>query len=65
MEVSVVKNDVKLNVITENLALPEVHTGKIPEEEQEEAQEVPLSGQSHIRFETVAVPEIDFSGHAR
>jgi len=56
------EKSVTLSVETENLAVPEVHTGKVPEEAEEA--EKPKAKKHHwnIQYEVVAIPEVH-TGH--
>ncbi len=51
------ENQVKLSVETENLAVPEVHTGKVAPYEETTSPRKSI----FIQYETVAVPEIHIS----
>lgn len=53
------ESKVKLSVATENLAVPEVHTGKVAPYEETASSHKPHS--IFIQYETVAVPEIHIS----
>jgi len=53
------ESNVKLSVETENLAVPEVHTGKVTP--QEDVTPVHNHRPIFIQYETVAVPEIHIS----
>jgi len=50
------ENDITLSVDTENLAVPEVHTGLVFEDESPKKHKKP---HIHIKYDT-AVPEIEF-----
>lgn len=48
------EHDPKLKVRIDGVAVPEIMTGKVPEEELEESQE-------EIQYDNVAIPEIHLS----